>query len=298
MPQISWDHAEIAILTAYRYGEVRLMPALPVNPVHPLLISGRGLAVPRVSGGPRRRLFVGDGLPLCQVIIVLSGVDADGNVVEQRSNPASFLDFSPSMRLAPGSNNLQFDTVGGVPAPIVGFTNVRGTWGTQLVLAPTHFMSLFFGMNGCCPCGGLAPYVLVRQPSPYPCVPCPLPRPPSPPPFTTPHACIPWQVLEVQASYLSNAKNLSMIVTRGGDNFTCPLVIRAPNGVEWLPVAPEDAVARLVAPVVAKAQNDSLEAVRASPLTPPSPHPPIPCPASSSPHSPECLLHAGLICRD
>lgn len=71
------------------------------------------------------------------------------------------------------------------------------------------------------------------------------------------------QVLEVQAGYLSNAKNLSMIVTRNGSNFTCPLVMKAANGVEWLPVPDSEAVAMLVTPVVVKAQNESLEAVGA-----------------------------------
>ena len=59
-----------------------------------------------------------------QVIVVLTGVDPEGNVVEQRSNSAAFLDFSPSLRLAPGTNNMQFDTAGGVPTPVIGFSNV------------------------------------------------------------------------------------------------------------------------------------------------------------------------------
>ena len=52
-------------------------------------------------------------------------------------------------------------------------------------------------------------------------------------------------VLELQAQFLSSARSLSMMVLRGGGNWTCPLVSRSPNGA-WVLVAPEDAVANLV----------------------------------------------------
>ncbi len=64
------------------------------------------------------------------------------------------------------------------------------------------------------------------------------------------------------AGYLANAKNLTLYVVRNGVNVTCPFVTKGPNGVEWIPVATEMAVPMLVTPVVTKAQDDALAAVR------------------------------------